>query len=124
MSHSHVLHRVANLIGHQPTIRLVRSRGGRELLLPQPATLHDTHWLVVLVGLDNAHRLCRAYAATPLKLPIEVNALLQLRDWSIVDQYRNGANVSQLAREHEIDRKLVQKILDRAGIDRHAEVEQ
>jgi hypothetical protein len=115
MSHSHVLQQVIDLIGPQAAIRLVRAKGGQDIGLPYAHHLHDMHWLVVLVGFDHAAQLCRHFEGQHIKLPIEVNALLQLRDEAIAQEYEAGTSVSQLARSYEIDRKLVQKVLDRFG---------
>lgn len=116
MSHSHVLQQVIDLIGPQAAIRLVRAKGGQDVGLPYAHHLHDMHWLVVLVGNNNAAQLCKSFEGTRIKLPIEVNALLQLRDEAIAQEYEAGTSVSQLARSYEIDRKLVQKVLDRFGL--------
>lgn len=116
MSHSNCLKDVVNLIGHQAAIRLVRAKGGRDIALPQAAELHDLHWLVVIVGMSNAESLCNYFRGASLKLPIEVNALLQLRNEAIAEDYRNGDSVSHIASVYQIDRKLVQKVLDIFGL--------
>jgi len=116
MSHSNCLKDVVNLIGPQAAIRLVRAKGGRDVSLPYQNELHDMHWLVVIVGLDNAQKLCNYFLGASLKLPIEVNALLQLRNEAIAEDYGNGMSVSQIADKYQIDRKLVQKVLDVFGL--------
>ncbi|MEC7118397.1 MAG: Mor transcription activator family protein [Pseudomonadota bacterium] len=116
MSHSHQLQHVVDLIGAQSAIRLVRAKGGQCVSFCKPESLHDKHWLAVLVGLDHARQLCIEFDGKPLKLPIEVNALLQLRNEAIAAEFQDGVSVSQLARDYEIDRKLVQRILDRYGL--------
>ena len=116
MSHSNCLKDVVNLIGHQAAIRLVRAKGGRDITFPFDAELHDRHWLVVIVGLDNAKKLCESFWGMSLKLPIEVNALLQLRNEGIVEQFNNGVSVSRIANAYQIDRKHVQNILDSFGL--------
>lgn len=116
MSHSNCLKDVVDLIGHQAAIRLVRAKGGRDITFPFDAELHDRHWLVVIVGLDNAKKMCKSFWGMSLKLPIEVNALLQLRNESIVEQYNNGISISRIANAYQIDRKHVQNILDMFGL--------
>lgn len=116
MSHSHLLDKVVSLIGAQSAIRLVRAKGGQDIGFPYADHLHDLHWLVVLVGHDHAKALCIEFQGASIKLPIEVNALLQLRNKAIAHDFENGKSVSQLARDYEIDRKLVQNILDRFGL--------
>lgn len=112
MSYSHYLKQVLNLIGHQATIRLVRAKGGRDITLPIEKNLTDNNWLVALVGMDNAKKLCNHFVGVSLKLPIEVNALVQLRNASIVIDYQDGMSISSIANNYQIDRKLVQKIID------------
>ena len=84
--------------------------------MPQASELHDLHWLVVIVGMSNAEALCDYFRGASLKLPIEVNALLQLRNEAIAADYKNGDSVSHIANVYQIDRKLVQKILDIFGL--------
>lgn len=112
MSYSHYLKQVLNLIGHQSTIRLVRAKGGRDITLPIEKNLTDNNWLVVLVGMDNAKKLCNHFNGNSIKLPIEVNALIQLRNASIAIDYQDGSSISELASKYQVDRKLIQKILD------------
>ena len=116
MSHSHKLDQVVKLIGHTAAIKLVRLKGGQETSFPKASNLHDLHWLVVEVGLKNAQKLCIEYEGATLKLPIEVNALLQLRRDAIAEEFKKGSSVSQLACKYEIDRKLVQSYLDCYGL--------
>ena len=116
MSHSNCLKSVVDLIGHQAAIRLVRAKGGRDFSLPQTSELHDLHWLVVIVGLDNADVLCDYFRGASLKLPIEVNALIQLRNEAIVVDFNRGVSISELARNYQVDRKLIQNTLDKFGL--------
>ncbi len=112
MSHSNCLKDVVNLIGHQAAIRLVREKGGKELKLPNTNHLSDNNWLVLLVGMSNATKLCDYFVDRHLKLPIEVNALLQLRNASIAIDYQDGLSIVELSKRYQVDRKLIQKILD------------
>lgn len=112
MAYSNCLKKVIELIGHQASIRLVREKGGKHFSFPKIETLNDTHWLVTIVGFENAKKLCEHYQSDKIKLPIEVNALIQLRNASIALDYQEGVSISQLADSYQIDRKLVQNILD------------
>ena len=88
MSFSHSLKEVVNLIGHQAVIRLV-----------------------MLVGMDNAVTLCKNFEGQKIKLPIEVNALLHLRNEAIIQDFNNGMKKIKLAAKYQVDRKLIQAIL-------------
>lgn len=119
MSQSNCLKKIVELIGHQATIRLVRAKGGQCFKLPMTEHLNDVHWLVVTVGMNNAKKLCDYYAQSDkIKLPIEVNALLQLRNAAIAIDYQSGMSISQIAKDYQVDRKLIQNILD-MGFFRH-----
>ena len=98
MSFSHSLKEVVNLIGHQAVIRLVRAKGGRDIGL-------------MLVGMDNAVTLCKNFEGQKIKLPIEVNALLHLRNEAIIQDFNNGMKKIKLAAKYQVDRKLIQAIL-------------
>lgn len=116
MSHSHSFQQVVDLIGVHASIRLVRLKGGQEITFPQVGNLHYMHWLVVEVGMDNAISMCKEYKGATLKLPIEVNALLQLRNQAIAEDFKAGKSISSIALEYGVDRKLVQNILDKFGL--------
>lgn len=115
MSHSNVLQQVVKLIGVHSTIRLVRSRGGAEFGLPLPQHLTYMHGLVIDIGFDNAVKLCEEFRGERIKLPIEVNALLQLRNQMIVEEYRHGESTRSLAKRYSIDRKMIENILLKHG---------
>lgn len=116
MSYSHYLKQVLDLIGHQSTIRLVRAKGGRDIKIPYASNLSDEHWLVMTVGIEEAKKLCEYFKGTTLKLPIEINALIQLRNDAIVVDFNRGVSISELARNYQVDRKLIQNILDKFGL--------
>lgn len=112
MSYSHQLQRIVSIIGAQATIKLIREKGGRYWSPPHVCSLSDYHWLVLLIGRKNAEAICDEFRAEEINLPIEVNAIVQLRNQSICDDYINGVSVSQIALNYDIHRKMVQKILD------------
>mgnify|MGYP000113654184 CR=1 FL=1 len=112
MSHSRQLEQVTKLIGPQAAIRLVRKKGGQYWSPPHVCSLSDFHWLVMLIGREKSEAFCEEFRGVEIKLPIEVNTLVQLRNESILRDYNAGVNVSQLAENYELDRKMIQKILD------------
>lgn len=116
MAFSHVLNTVLRIIGPQATIRLAREYNGRSIKIPMEENLHDMHPIVVMVGLANAQALVREFREQGfLRLPMEVNTLLQIRNDAVVKQFLAGMTISSIATEFQIDRKLVQKIIDGAG---------
>lgn len=112
MSHSHQLAQITDLIGPQAAIKLVRKKGGRIWSPPHVCSLSDFHWLVMLIGREKSEAFCEEFQGAEIKLPIEVNALVQLRNESILQDYNGGVSISQLAENYELDRKMIQKILD------------
>lgn len=112
MAFSHQLQTIINLVGHQSAIRIVRSYGGRSYQVPEERVLHDMHPLVVSIGMASAQALAREFGGLRILLPSEVNALLQLRNESILQRYRAGESISAISQDLEINRKLVQRILD------------
>lgn len=113
MSHSNVLDQVVDLIGIHATLRLVRLKGGQTISFPLAQNLHYLNWLVVEVGMNEAICLCDFYQGATIKLPIEVNALLQVRNQAISKDFQNGGSISSIAKKYGVDRKLVQTILDK-----------
>lgn len=125
MAFSHQLQTIINLVGHQSAIRIVRSYGGRSYQVPEAGVLHDMHPLVVAIGMASALALAREFGGLRIQLPSEVNALLQLRNENILQRYRSGESISSISQDLEINRKLVQRILDefhaRGKIDKPTE---
>lgn len=110
---SGILQDLVQLLGHQPTIVLVRAFGGRRVKVP--ATVHQDHVLVYTVGWDAAHKLAKAYGATDLDLPAERNHLLELRNAAIVLDFERGRSISWLSQTYGISRRQVNSILDALG---------
>lgn len=115
MAFSNTLHRIIRIIGHQAAIQMVREYGGRTYTVPMHRNLHDMHPLVLIVGLANAERLAREFDGQSITLSSEVNALQQIRNEKILTRFQSGDSVIAIARDFGIDRKLVQKVLDRFG---------
>jgi len=112
MSYSHQLAQIVKLIGPQAAIRLIRKKGGQHWSPPHVCSLSDFHWLVILIGREKSEAFCEQFRGVEIRLPIEVNAMVQLRNESILQDYSAGVSVSQLAGNYELDRKMIQRILD------------
>lgn len=52
---------IAEVAGIEIAWEIVRAMGGRIVYIP--ASVNDGHWLVELVGLDAAQKICKFYAA-------------------------------------------------------------
>lgn len=112
MAFSHQLQTIIKLAGHQAAIRMVRAYGGRCYQVPEERALHDMHPLVVSIGMACAKALAQSLGGSRIVLPGEVNALLQLRNDSILQRYQSGDSISAISLDLDINRKLVQRILD------------
>jgi AraC-like DNA-binding protein len=111
-----IVKELAQLLGMQTTIILVRRFSNRLLSVPTADNLHDLHPLVLTIGQAPAHCLCKQYGGTSIELPNEVNALLPVRNEEMVRRFVNdGESIRSIAYEFGLDRAYVQKLIDRAG---------
>lgn len=112
MAYSNQLKMVVNLIGPQAAIRLSRQYGGRSYRVPKHESLHDMHPLVCTIGMTAASALSCRLSEESIKLPHEVSTLQQIRDSYIWQRACGGESLSSIACDMQIDRKLVQKVMD------------
>lgn len=112
---SGILQDLVELIGHQPTIELLRAWGGRRLKVP--VHVHQDHALVFIVGWDAAEKLSKAYGgADALDIPAEKNYLIDLRNEAIAAEFMAKArSITWLSRTYGISRRQVNSVLDRMG---------
>lgn len=106
--------RLIEVVGHQAAIRMARAYGGGEYAVPTFPDIHDLHPLVILIGLDAAQRLSHEFDR--VYLPLEVNALRQVRNDHIREQYCSGVSISEISRSLQLDRKAVQNVLADMGV--------
>ena len=78
--------------------------------------MHELHPLTLTIGLDPAKKLAEKFGGTALEIPMEVNALLELRNNTIVRMFVDDyATITGLSLEFGLDRAMIQKIIDKAG---------
>lgn len=118
MTISNQLRRIIKVMGPQRAVRLVRYTGNKAYHVPHEQNLHDLHPLVVAIGMEAALAFCREFEAEHVTIPGETNALQQIRDDHIAERYRAGDSISSIGREVGLDRKMIQKIIDRRGVVR------
>lgn len=109
---------LADAIGYQPTVRLIRAYGGRRLYIPRKAD--PEHPLSLTVGHAAATHLADLYPGERLELPDEQSSILDLRNRRIVAEHRRGRDVRALARDYGLSARMIRKILDGAGARRTA----
>ena len=111
---SAILQDLVELIGYQPTIELLRAWGGRRLKVP--ATMHQDHALVFIVGWDASQKLAEAYGgADALDIPAERNFLIDLRNAALLEAFHSGRTITWLSRKFGLSRRQVNSVLDRMG---------
>jgi Mor family transcriptional regulator len=104
-----ILKDLSEKIGLADTIEIVRRWGGRELYVHAKVEAGDP--LALTMGLESARRLVQHYGGQRLQLPAERNALLDLRNASIVDEQRSGSSHEQIGLRYGLTRQAVSHIL-------------
>lgn len=112
---SKTINEIIELCGHQATLALVRQYGGRQLSIPQEATLTENHPLALVIGLTNARRLGRARGGERIEIPVEMNVVIELRNEAIVAAFDKEQSIRSIAQDFQISRKWVRNILDKLG---------
>jgi Mor family transcriptional regulator len=100
---------LADTLGLPDAIEIVRRWGGRTFYVPTKVRPHDP--LALTLGLDSARRLVAAYGGQELSLPAERNALLDLRNESIVTAADKGMSHERIGLLYGLSRQGVAKIL-------------
>ncbi len=117
---SQVLDEIAEAIGLPAAIELARVYGGRTLHVPK--TMHPLHPLVLALGSGPAGALSRDFAGMVLDVPAERTALIAQRNLAISQAYVQGpVSVKALAADHGLSRRMIRKILRKAGVPLRSE---
>lgn len=112
---SGILQDLVELLGHRPTIDLLRAWGGRRLKVP--AQMHQDHAIAFTIGWDAAVKLANAYGgADALDIPAERNHLIDVRNTAILEGFNRGRSITWLATTYGLSRRQVNSILDRMGV--------
>ena len=114
MNDSNHLTEILEMIGFNPTIRLCRFSEDKVLRIPESQYLTMFHWLPVTVGTDNAFLICERFANQVLNIPSDTKALIEVRNKQFLAEYKNGVGISGIAIRHQIDRKMVQRVIHKA----------
>ncbi len=111
---SQILEEITETIGLPAAIELTRIYGGRTLHVPK--TMHLQHPLALAIGTGPAAALSQGFAGMVLDVPAERTALIAHRNAAIVVAYQDQASVKGLAAQYVLSRKMIRKILRRAGV--------
>jgi len=100
---------LADAIGLGDAIEVCRRWGGREAYIPVKVAPGDP--LALTLGLDTAQRLVTAFGGRRLQLPAERNALLDLRNASILRDAEEGMSQEQIGLRYGLTRQSISHIL-------------
>ncbi len=104
-----ILRRLSDTIGLADTIEIVRRWGGRALYVPTSVRPNDP--LALTLGYNAALRLVEHWGGQYLQLPIDRNGLLDLRNESIIEDYRRGVSKTQIGLRYGLCRQSITHIL-------------
>ncbi len=104
-----ILRRLSDTIGLPDTIEIVRRWGGRTLYVPASVSPNDP--LALTLGYNSALRLVEHWGGQYLQLPIERNGLLDLRNKSVIEDYRAGVSKTQIGLRYGLCRQSITHIL-------------
>ncbi|MFZ6748538.1 Mor transcription activator family protein [Undibacterium sp. Ren11W] len=108
------LRQVADLIGLQATLVLVRHYGGVRLYVPMLMT--PEHILSRLIGFETALKLASEFGGIDhFDIPRATGALRLVRNRQIADKYVKGKSLRNLALEYAMTERAIVKILAGVG---------
>lgn len=110
-----IVRELSDAVGFGPAIEIARRWGGRELRVPVKVGPGDP--LALALGLETARRLVATFGGQVLQLPVERNALLDLRNAAIVRMAADGASQERIGLEFGLTRQAVAHVL-RSARDR------
>lgn len=110
------------LIGLDATMALVRVYGGLRLYIPTEQRVHPDHPIAQLIGEPALRRLAAHYGGLPhFALPKAERALIATRNARIAAAYAADKTVRQLAIEHCLTERQVERIIAASGVQAPAQ---
>jgi Mor family transcriptional regulator len=105
------------LIGLPATLALVRVHGGLRIYIPTPARVHADHPYAKIIGVDRLMTLAETYGGEDhFTLPKAERAILALRNARIAHAYGHHKTVRELAAEHRLTERQIERIVAAAGV--------
>jgi Mor family transcriptional regulator len=104
-----ILEDIAAVIGLPQTLELVSRWGGRELYVP--ANMDRQHPIAFAIGLNAACDLSAAFAGVTLSIPIERNAVIDIRNRLIYEERQAGASKCRLSVRWGMTRQGIDSVL-------------
>jgi hypothetical protein len=108
-----VFREVADLIGLDGALALVRWRGGTSIKIPDRP--RETHPLAQAIGQEFAQRLAGRFGRGSLNIPTPHGLRQAARNRGIRAEYDAGARVVDLVQKHSLSERSIYTILKEAG---------
>lgn len=104
------------LIGLAATLDLVRVYGGLRIFIPTPARAQPDHPIARLIGHANLRALAEVYGGeSHFALPKAERAIIALRNAQIARDYATHKTARELAAEHRLTERQIERIVAAAG---------
>lgn len=109
-----VLRQMADLIGLQATLTIVKHYGGVRLYVPRNMT--PEHILAKMIGFPAACKLSKEYGGVDhFDIPRAVAAIRNARDADIARKLSMGKSARDLAIEYQMTERGINKVSERLG---------
>lgn len=105
------------IIGLAATLDLVRAYGGLRIYIPTPARVRPDHPIAKIIGVESLMALAEVYGAEDhFPLPKAERAILAVRNARIARAYETHKTARELAAEHHLTERQIERILAAAGV--------
>jgi len=111
MAISEAVNVLRGLIGEKGTAKILAVKGGQEVYIPSPDGLTPEHWLVEILGMEDAAKVAEYYQHEKISFPLGPNGgtrnALQKK---VVDMTLAGLSVNVIVQETGLHCRTVRRI--------------
>lgn len=93
-----LLEEIAGVAGLDAALALAEARGGQKVYFPSTLTLGGDHWLVGLVGMDAAQKICALHGVRNVEIPRGPTSDVHRRRTRIAAMIAQGYSNNEIAR--------------------------
>ncbi|WP_293222239.1 hypothetical protein [Ottowia sp.] len=112
-----VLREFDRIIGLGATLDLVHAYGGLRIFIPTPARVRPDHPIARIIGTEKLLALAEVYGAEEhFPLPKAERAILAVRNARIARAYATHKTARELAAEHHLTERQIERIVAAAGV--------
>lgn len=108
----HSVREMAEIIGIDLSMEIVKKFGGLRLHVPLPHHLTASHRISQLIGFGKAQDFALHFGGVTLSIPLCKSMLLESRNIEIRKKYDEGVSVSRIAEEFSITERTVYALLE------------